>query len=93
MSICPNSKVACECQPQDGVMCPHGPTPNDWRPWGTPAPESPCAGKATQPVPGEQSSIWCYRCGEGTIPGLCRAPKDGVTVPRHETVSQKTPTE
>jgi hypothetical protein len=33
MTMCPNSKKACECQPQDGVMCPHGPTPNDWKPW------------------------------------------------------------
>lgn len=32
MSICPNIGKACECQPQDGVMCPHGPTP-DWEPW------------------------------------------------------------
>jgi hypothetical protein len=30
MTMCPNSKKACECQPQDGVMCPHGQTPIDW---------------------------------------------------------------
>ena len=30
MTICPNSKHACRCQPQEGVMCPHGPTPKDW---------------------------------------------------------------
>jgi hypothetical protein len=28
MSTCPNAKGAyCECQPQDGLMCPHGPQP------------------------------------------------------------------
>jgi hypothetical protein len=32
MTMCPNSKRACECQPQDGVMCPHGPTP-PFQPW------------------------------------------------------------
>ncbi|GAC1478400.1 MAG: hypothetical protein NVS1B6_19730 [Steroidobacteraceae bacterium] len=33
MTLCPNTNKACRCQPQDGVMCPFGPTPNDWKPW------------------------------------------------------------
>ena len=31
MSICPNTGHACRCQPQEGVMCQYGPTPDDWR--------------------------------------------------------------
>jgi hypothetical protein len=31
-----------------------------------------CAGLATDHIPGELSSIWCWRCGEGTVAGLCR---------------------
>ena len=29
--MCPNTGKACRCQPQEGVMCPSGPTPNDWQ--------------------------------------------------------------
>jgi hypothetical protein len=30
MTICPHSKHACECQPQEGIWCPHGTTPKDF---------------------------------------------------------------
>jgi hypothetical protein len=38
MSICPNTGHACRCQPQEDVMCPYGPTPNDWQSATPPAP-------------------------------------------------------
>jgi hypothetical protein len=31
-----------------------------------------CAGKATTSIPGNNSALWCYRCGEGTVAGMCR---------------------
>lgn len=27
MTICPHSKAACTCQPQEGTLCPHGEQP------------------------------------------------------------------
>jgi hypothetical protein len=33
----------------------------------------PCAAQSSTRVPGDLSTIWCYRCGEGTVPGMCRS--------------------
>lgn len=30
VTLCPNTSKHCVCQPQEGVMCPYGPTPEDW---------------------------------------------------------------
>jgi hypothetical protein len=52
VTLCPNKPgAACECQPQEGVMCPHGPTPNDWL---KPCPF--CAAGETQIV--ENGRVW-----------------------------------
>jgi hypothetical protein len=56
MTMCPHSKVACECQPQDGVMCPHGPQP-PFQPW---APEPSGHGNLVTCVP---HGVWdCPKC-------------------------------
>jgi hypothetical protein len=53
VTMCPNSKAACECQPQDGVMCPHGPQP-PFQPW---APEPPMT-PASRPPMKEEEMEW-----------------------------------
>lgn len=47
MSICPHTRHAGRCQPQEGVMCPYGATSMDWKD----AETRPCQGAATLESP------------------------------------------
>jgi hypothetical protein len=65
MSLCPNSGGQCECQPQDGVMCPHGPTP-PFEPWKPEAMTHPTPNDAMKDIErlARQFGLACYVAGQ-----------------------------